>query len=123
VTHVEVLRAPEADGAGGAARMTWRTRLPYSLSFDIVNVRFERPTTMEGRATGELEGTGIWRLTPTEFGVAVEYDWNVRTTKAWMNLLAPVARPVFSWNHARVMAAGQEGLAAWLQKSAEARGP
>ena len=33
------------------------------------------------------------------------------TTKAWMNLLAPVARPVFEWNHDWVMARGGEGIA------------
>ena len=38
------------------------------------------------------------------------YDWNVATTKAWMNLLAPVARPVFKWNHDVVMGWGAEGI-------------
>ena len=42
---------------------------------------------------------------------AVTYEWNVRTTKAWMNLLAPVARPVFAYNHDVVMRWGGEGLA------------
>ncbi|HLE64007.1 MAG TPA: hypothetical protein VI750_12735 [Pyrinomonadaceae bacterium] len=32
------------------------------------------------------------------------------TTKAWMNLLAPLARPLFSWNHDVVMGWGGEGL-------------
>ena len=40
------------------------------------------------------------------------YEWNVATTKAWMNLLAPLARPVFEWNHDWVMARGGEGIAA-----------
>ena len=42
---------------------------------------------------------------------AVVYEWNVRTTKPWMNLLAPIARPVFAWNHDWVMRNGGEGLA------------
>ena len=42
---------------------------------------------------------------------AVVYEWNVRTTKQWMNLLAPIARPVFAWNHDTVMGWGGEGLA------------
>jgi hypothetical protein len=32
-----------------------------------------------------------------------------------MNLLAPVARPVFRWNHNVVMHQGGEGLAALLR--------
>jgi hypothetical protein len=42
------------------------------------------------------------------------YDWNVRTTAAWMNLLGPAARPFFKWNHDVVMHWGGEGLAKLL---------
>ncbi len=38
------------------------------------------------------------------------YEWNVKTTKAWMNLLAPIAGPVFRWNHDTIMRWGEEGL-------------
>ena len=41
----------------------------------------------------------------------VRYDWKVETTKRWMNLIAPIARPLFSWNHDVVMGWGGEGLA------------
>jgi hypothetical protein len=39
----------------------------------------------------------------------VLYEWNVATTKPWMNLIAPIARPVFQWNHDWVMSRGGEG--------------
>ncbi len=45
---------------------------------------------------------------------AVVYEWNVHTTKAWMNLLSPIARPVFEWNHDWVMRNGAQGLARLL---------
>ncbi len=35
----------------------------------------------------------------------------MRTTKAWMNAIAPLARPVFAWNHHAVMKQGGVGLA------------
>jgi hypothetical protein len=38
----------------------------------------------------------------------------VATTRRWMSLLAPVARPVFEWNHDWVMARGGEGIARLL---------
>jgi hypothetical protein len=66
---------------------------------------------IEGEAVGELTGTGRWRLAEREGITEVRYDWNVSTTKAWMNLLAPVARPLFKWNHDVVMNWGAEGLA------------
>jgi hypothetical protein len=66
---------------------------------------------MAGHASGELEGTGTWRLFEQEGVTAVVYDWRVRSTKRWMNMLAPVARPVFEYNHDVVMRWGGEGLA------------
>jgi hypothetical protein len=44
----------------------------------------------------------------------VLYEWDVHTTKAWMNLLTPVARPFFKSNHDYVMRNGGEGLAKLL---------
>jgi hypothetical protein len=44
----------------------------------------------------------------------VRYHWSVKTAKAWMNLLAPIARPLFEWNHDVLMRWGGEGLAKLL---------
>ena len=44
----------------------------------------------------------------------VRYAWAVRTTRPWMNLLAPIMRPAFAWNHDYVMANGATGLAKLL---------
>ena len=38
----------------------------------------------------------------------------MHTTRPWMNLLAPVARPFFRWNHNVVMHQGGVGLAGLL---------
>jgi hypothetical protein len=91
--------------------IAWRSRIPYDLEFEFAVERIDRPHEMSGTATGELSGTGHWRLFEDARVTAVTYEWNVRTTKAWMNLLAPVARPVFAYNHDVVMRWGGEGLA------------
>jgi len=46
---------------------------------------------------------------------ALRYDWQVRTTRLWMNLLAPLAKPLFRWNHDAIMQAGGIGLTRHLQ--------
>ena len=69
---------------------------------------------MEGIAEGELDGVGRWYLTPEGDTTRVRYEWTVRTTKVWMNALAPLLAPAFRWNHSQVMAAGAEGLARHL---------
>jgi uncharacterized protein YndB with AHSA1/START domain len=92
-------------------RSTWRSFLPYELTFDFEIVRRERPHLLEGRARGELAGTGSWRLYEGRAGTASTWDWDVATTARWMNAFGPLARPAFSWNHGWVMRRGAEGLA------------
>lgn len=113
VQSVVALAPGDADGIGEASRFTWRSVLPYELSFDTRVTRIERPHLIEGRATGELEGTGTWRLFEGQ-GTAAVYVWRVRTTRPWMNVLGPVARPAFAWNHDVVMRQGAAGIAQLL---------
>lgn len=111
VESVEVLEEGDEAGVGEVDRFSWRSVLPYTLRFDLRIARVERPHLMQGTATGELAGVGVWRLFEGPPGTAVIYDWRVRTTKAWMNAFGPVARPAFSWNHDLVMRQGGHGLA------------
>jgi len=110
----EVSRPPDGDDVGTVSRMVWRSLLPYRVEFEIETTRVERPTLLEGRATGELAGIGRWRFYEQDGITAVLYEWDVRTTRPWMNRLAPLLRPAFEWNHDWVMARGGEGLASLL---------
>ncbi|MEZ5076257.1 MAG: SRPBCC family protein [Solirubrobacterales bacterium] len=108
------LRPGDADGVGTVSRMVWKSALPYRVRFEVTTTRVEYPELMEGQAVGELEGVGRWRLYEEGGVTAVLYEWNVATTRPWMNRLAPLLRPVFEWNHDWVMARGGEGIAARL---------
>ena len=113
VLRVEELQSGDARGVGKIIRSTWKSALPYTLEFDSEVVRVEDLKLIESRAFGELEGAGIWNFTAEDDARAtrVRYDWKVRTTKAWMNRLTPVAKPFFRWNHNVIMRRGGEGLA------------
>jgi uncharacterized protein YndB with AHSA1/START domain len=111
VAVVEDLEPGAADGVGKRQRLLFRTRLPYAIGFDVRVTGIQPPSRLESEATGELEGTGRWTLTPDDGGTLVRYHWDVRTTRWWMNLLAPVARPAFIWNHDELMREGGESLA------------
>lgn len=117
VESVEEVRKGDEQGVGSIRRYTWKSKLPYRLSFDMETTRIEPPTQLEGVATGELQGKGLWRLSTEGDETVARYDWKVETTKRWMILLAPVARPVFKWNHDVVMSWGAQGLAKRLGTS------
>ena len=114
VESVVTLEEGDEEGVGSLGRYVWKSRLPYRLEFETRTTRVERPYLLEGEADGELAGTGVWRVFEQDGVTAVVYDWNVRTTAAWMNLFAPVARPFFAWNHDVVMHWGGEGLSKLL---------
>ena len=114
VERVVELEAGAEDGVGQLSRYTWRSKLPYELTFDMRTTRVARPHLLEGQASGELAGVGRWRLYEEDGTTAVVYEWNVATTKRWMNLLSPLLRPAFAWNHDWVMGSGGRGLAELL---------
>ena len=98
----------DAEGIGALRRMTWRTALPYTLSFDMRTTRVEPMRLIEGRAEGELAGRGRWTLAADGGVTRVRYEWIVAVEKPWMRALAPLLRPVFAWNHNKVMGWGEQ---------------
>lgn len=92
--------------------MSWRSLLPYEVSFRARIERVEPPWLIEGRVEGHLRGTGRCRvLEPPDGGTTVVFDLAVETAMPWMNLVAPLGRPVFAWNHDVLMRRGGEGIA------------
>jgi uncharacterized protein YndB with AHSA1/START domain len=114
VEEAEELKPGEPSGVGSVSRLVWKSLLPYRVEFEVTTVRVEPQHLLEGHAVGELEGTGRWRLYEHDGATAVLYEWNVATTKPWMNLMAPLLRPAFEWNHDWVMARGGEGISRLL---------
>ena len=90
---------------------TWKSFLPYRLRFRFEITNREPPYVLDGRASGELAGSGTWRLFEHGGLTASTWDWRVATTAAWMNALGPAARPAFAANHGWVMRRGGEGIA------------
>jgi len=111
VEKVVELQRGDAKGLGNVRRYTWKSRLPYRLNFDMKTTRVEPFAVLEGDASGEFAGKGIWHLSTEGSDTIARYDWQVDTTQAWMKLMAPVARPFFAWNHDIIMSWGAQRLA------------
>lgn len=114
VEKVEKLDPGDADGIGSIHRFVWRGRIPYRLTFDVCVIRYVRFTLLEGQASGDVTGIGRWDFSHENGVTVVRYKWQVRTNRWWMNVIAPIARPLFKWNHHQVMRQGAEGLARLL---------
>jgi len=111
VKSVKELVPGDARGVGSVRRYSWLGRLPYRLTFDICVTHIKPLASIEGVASGDVEGCGRWSFTTDGAVTIVRFEWRVRTTPAWMNLLARFARPFFKWNHDAIMRQGGEALA------------
>ncbi|MBK5233925.1 MAG: SRPBCC family protein [Thermoleophilia bacterium] len=110
------------DGIGQRANSRWRGPVGYSIEFEIETIEREYPKSLKGKATGEVSGSGTWNISPIvdleepdRVWTQVVYEWQVVATKKWMQILNPIARPVFVYSHDHVMKAGAEGLAEYLE--------
>jgi len=110
VKDVSVIRENDVDGINGIKKYTWKSILPYTLSFKMRLVRKEDLELLSGMAFGELEGDGTWYFTEENGITKVQYYWNVKTNKTWMNYFAFILKPLFKFNHDVVMKWGAKGL-------------
>jgi hypothetical protein len=114
VQQAQELTPGDAQGVGRRVQYVIKGRLPLQLAFEATTTRSDPPRDQELQAEGELTGTGHWSLDQQAEVTTARYRWDVRTTRPWMNLLAPLARPVFTWNSRGVMLQAGEGLARFL---------
>lgn len=114
IASAEVLEPGDDTGLGRRIRFVIRSQFGYRLAIEIRLTELRRPTVVAADVVGELTGHGRWELTPAGDGVRVHQLWEVTTTRWWMRVLAPVARPVFWLSHERAAARGEKGLAEWL---------
>lgn len=117
VLGVQTLSEGGADGVGSVRRIDWATRLPYRLQIEVEAVESVRLQRLRARSRGQLDGEGLWLLRAGSGHTDMTYVWRVRVVKRWMRWLAPLLAPVFRWNHAAVMRAGEDGLRRYLRES------
>lgn len=101
-------------GVGARASYSIQSPLLYPLHFDLISTEVEPPRRIRGMATGDLVGTGESSFEEEGGQTTIHFRWYVSTTKRWMNLIAPLAKPLFAWAHGRVMRQGFTALARHL---------
>ncbi|HRH51231.1 MAG TPA: SRPBCC family protein [Panacibacter sp.] len=111
VLAVKIIEEGNANGVNGVREYTWKSALPYKLSFNMKLDERVELKRLHGKAFGELEGEGTWLFEQEGDICFVQYNWDVFTNKAWMNYLSFILKPAFKYNHNVVMRWGAEGLA------------
>ena len=97
--------------AEGRFEVVARATLPYELRFiSSQSVLDENKGILEAGLRGDLNGFTRWTLLQREGSTVAVFDEEVHTGKRLLNVLAPVARPAFRYNHTLMMRHGQEGL-------------
>lgn len=112
--RVENIAHGDALGVGAIRRFRTRSILPYTLTYTGTVQQVELYKKVVGTAVGELEGTGTWFFEHNEGITTVTYFWVVKTNSFLLNVLTPVMRPLFEWNHNVVMRWGGQGLAKYV---------
>lgn len=112
VARVEETAEGNASGEGNVRRYLWRTCLPYDLAIELRVIKMRPYRSVAVEVAGDLIGSGSCSIAYQENEAATEliFVWNVSLAKPWMQRMAKVARPLFVWNHGRVMKSGEQGL-------------
>ena len=122
-TRVAVVEAGGEHGIGRVLSVETKGHLPYTLRWSFRTVESRHPYGYTVEAWGDMVGRGVWTFEPDGDGTRVTYDWRVRTEKLLLKWLSPLLKPLFKSNHDKVMAEGERGLRAELERRRSASAP
>jgi hypothetical protein len=106
----EVTSLNDIEGVGARVAVHVKAVLPYHMRFELESVRYEQPHAAEVEVRGDLVGRMRWLLVPYAGGTYLVFEEEVRTGKRLLNVLAPLGKPFFAWNHRVMMKHGERGL-------------
>ncbi len=115
-TRARVAEPGGEHGVGKVLNVETKGHLPYTLRWSFRITESRHPYGYSLEAWGDMVGSGVWTLEPDGDATRVTYDWRVRTEKPLLKWLSPVLKPLFKSNHDRVMADGERGIRAELER-------
>jgi hypothetical protein len=100
-------------GLGGQVDLHTKGWLPYTLRWRSKVIATDHPWGFTLVASGDFDGTGIWRFRQEGAEVAIEFDWRIRADKPLLRRWSWLLRPIFVANHRWAMRQGEASL--WLE--------
>jgi hypothetical protein len=101
--------------SGTTFSCTWRAPMGYRLKSDVTIGEVIDYKKVTLHSDGDVRGTVTCQLTEVSGQTKIKIDWRVTTTKAWMNYLTPLLKPLFTYNHHVVMRSGERGFRNYLR--------
>jgi len=96
---VQELEPGHENGLGRRFQFHTKGWLPYTLDWESCAIESRPPNRLAIRATGDLNGRGIWTIRQKGNFTEVEFDWKLTAEKPLMRYLSFFLKPVFSANH------------------------
>lgn len=97
-------------GVDSQYQFIWSTCLPYKLTFDLRTRKIIPYQLITFDAKGDLNGKGSCKLIEKDNCTLIQFQWDVDTHKPWMSIASILFKPVFVWNHSRVMKSGEQSF-------------
>lgn len=113
---VKTIKSGDNTGVGKTVELFTKGYLPYTLrwTFEVTEVLPNKRLSL--RASGDLNGIGVWTFTSAENQTNVVYDWDIRFEKPYLSRLTWLLRPIFKFNHEWAMRKGLESLKLELRR-------
>lgn len=103
-------------GIGKVVELLTKGWLPYTIRWRFRVEESDPPRRIAIAASGDLEGCGVWTLTPDDEQTDITYDWRIRGDKPLFRYGSFVLKPLFAANHRWAMARGAESMAIELRR-------
>jgi hypothetical protein len=110
------LQHGDAESVGGVFRYQVKGWMPYTLKLTFTVRDVDKPHGFTVDVTGDLAGSGTWKLTQDGPFAVVTYAWRVRAERAFIRRLSGLLKPLFRSNHFWVMRNGARSLALELAR-------
>ena len=107
---LEITQLNDVEGVGALVEVRVKSVLPYHMRFRLESTRYEQPHLAEVQASGDLNGVMRWTLAAAATGTRLSFHEEVYTEKRLLSFFAPIAKPLFAWNHRIMMKRGKQGL-------------
>lgn len=113
---VREIEPGDEQGIGKVVELRTKGWLPYTIRWRFRVEESDPPRRIAIAASGDLEGRGVWTITPDGDETDVTYDWRIRGDKPLFRYGSFVLKPLFAANHRWAMARGAESMALELRR-------